>query len=95
MLHNLGLVLYLVARCYNSPAEKLENHYNSTAKTQNSDSPCSSRTVADELTDHYAQESAKRSAKRSLVTFFGFGKKVTRLSAGTDGLDLYDYAKKS
>jgi hypothetical protein len=31
---------------------------------------------------------AKRSAKRSLVTFFGFGKKVTRLSAGTDGLDL-------
>ena len=32
--------------------------------------------------------SAKRSAKRSLVTFFGFGKKVTRLSAGTDDLDL-------
>jgi len=32
--------------------------------------------------------SAKRSAKPSLVTFFGFGKKVTRLSAGTDDLDL-------
>jgi hypothetical protein len=32
--------------------------------------------------------SAKRSAKPSLVTFFGFGKKVTRLSAGTDGFDL-------
>ncbi len=29
---------------------------------------------------------AKRSAKPSLVTFFGFGKKVTRLSAETDGL---------
>jgi hypothetical protein len=33
--------------------------------------------------------SAKHSAKRSLVTFFGFGKKVTRLSAGTDGFNLY------
>jgi hypothetical protein len=32
--------------------------------------------------------SAKRSAKPSLVTFFGFGKKVTRLSAETDGFDL-------
>jgi hypothetical protein len=33
--------------------------------------------------------SAKRSAKRSLVTFFGFGKKVTRLPAGTGGFDLH------
>jgi len=32
--------------------------------------------------------SAQRSAKPSLVTFFGFGKKVTRQSAGTDGFDL-------
>ena len=35
-VNNLCLVLDLVARCYKSPAEKLENHYNSTAKTQNS-----------------------------------------------------------
>ena len=41
------------------------------------------------------ERSAQRSAKPSLVTFFGFGKKVTRLSAGTDDLDLPDCAKQA
>jgi hypothetical protein len=35
-----------------------------------------------------AKEVPSAAQMRSLVTFFGFGKKVTRLSAGTDGFDL-------
>jgi hypothetical protein len=38
---------------------------------------------------------AQRSAKTSLVTFFGFGKKVTRLSTGIDGFDFKDFDLKN
>jgi hypothetical protein len=70
-----------------APVQSNNHHNSSAANTKQSRKLLLKN--SNSLTHRPPQaRNAKRSAKRSLVTFFGFGKKVTRLSAGTDGLDL-------